>query len=125
MYFLAQVVILARIIPDETQARSSTIGINLLVDLLRNSRSDEILALAADFVACLSHTRAGKYVLLSLLSLSIQLELLPVSWLLTENKKKSNLTEDILLCTWDIASSNIGSNRWEAYDITEMIFIFF
>ncbi|GFN93002.1 ankyrin and armadillo repeat-containing protein [Plakobranchus ocellatus] len=54
-----QVVILARIIPDEEQAKSSAAGIKLLVDLLQDSRSEEVQALAADCVASLTHTRAG------------------------------------------------------------------
>ncbi|RUS75422.1 hypothetical protein EGW08_016801 [Elysia chlorotica] len=53
------VVILARIIPDEEQAKSSAAGIKLLVDLLQDSQSDEVLALAADCIASLAHTRAG------------------------------------------------------------------
>lgn len=54
-----QVVILARIIPDEEQAKSSAAGIKLLVDLLQDSRSEEVLALVADCIASLAHTRAG------------------------------------------------------------------
>ncbi|CAG5125020.1 unnamed protein product [Candidula unifasciata] len=54
-----QVVILSRVISDEIQALSSATGIKLLVDLLKDSKSEEILALAADCVARLSHTRAG------------------------------------------------------------------
>jgi len=54
-----QVVILARIIPNEEQAKSSAAGIKLLVDLLQDSSSEEVQALAADCVASLSHTRAG------------------------------------------------------------------
>ncbi|CAL1540714.1 unnamed protein product [Lymnaea stagnalis] len=54
-----QVVILARIIPDEEQAKSSAVGIKLLIDLLQDSQNDTILALAADHVASLGHTRAG------------------------------------------------------------------
>ncbi|GFO39289.1 ankyrin and armadillo repeat-containing protein [Plakobranchus ocellatus] len=56
---MLQVVILARIIPDEEQAKSSAAGIKLLVDLLQDSRSEEVQALAADCVASLTHTRAG------------------------------------------------------------------
>ena len=55
-----QVVILARIIPDEDQAKSSAMGIKLLVDLLEQSNNDLILALASDCIARLAHTRAGK-----------------------------------------------------------------
>ncbi|KAK2180327.1 hypothetical protein NP493_447g01012 [Ridgeia piscesae] len=54
-----QVVVLARIIPDEEQAISSAAGIKLLSDLLADSRSDQILALTADCIARLAHTRAG------------------------------------------------------------------
>ncbi|XP_059154242.1 ankyrin and armadillo repeat-containing protein-like isoform X2 [Physella acuta] len=54
-----QVVVLARIIPDEEQARASAVGIKLLIDLLEDSQSVHIQALAADYVASLSHTRAG------------------------------------------------------------------
>nr|XP_006821473.1 PREDICTED: ankyrin and armadillo repeat-containing protein-like [Saccoglossus kowalevskii] len=54
-----QVVVLARIIPDEDQASSSAIGIKLLVDLLEESNSQEIHGLAADCIARLAHTRAG------------------------------------------------------------------
>ncbi|CAH1779553.1 unnamed protein product [Owenia fusiformis] len=54
-----QVVVLARIIPDEEQAMSSAAGIKLLVDLLNVSKSELILALCADCIARLSHTRAG------------------------------------------------------------------
>jgi hypothetical protein len=55
-----QVVVLARIIPDEEQAKSSAIGIKLLVDILDQSDVDNIKAEAASFIACLAHTRAGK-----------------------------------------------------------------
>ncbi|KAL5021576.1 hypothetical protein ScPMuIL_000731 [Solemya velum] len=54
-----QVVILARIIPDEEQAASSAAGIKLLVDLLQDSESEQILGLAADCISRLAHTRAG------------------------------------------------------------------
>ncbi|XP_052818748.1 ankyrin and armadillo repeat-containing protein-like [Mya arenaria] len=54
-----QVVILSRIIPDEEQALSSATGIKLLVDLLQDSQSEQILALASDCIARLAHTRAG------------------------------------------------------------------
>ncbi|XP_077982959.1 ankyrin and armadillo repeat-containing protein-like isoform X2 [Glandiceps talaboti] len=54
-----QVVSLARIIPDEDQASSSAIGIKLLVDLLEDSKNEEIQALASDCIARLAHTRAG------------------------------------------------------------------
>ncbi|XP_072169198.1 ankyrin and armadillo repeat-containing protein-like [Diadema setosum] len=54
-----QVVILARIIPDEDQATTSAIGIKLLVDLLEQSQNPIILALTAGCLARLAHTRAG------------------------------------------------------------------
>ncbi|KAK3085996.1 hypothetical protein FSP39_011936 [Pinctada imbricata] len=54
-----QVVVLARIIPDEEQALSSAAGIKLMVDLLQDSTSNETLSLAADCIARLAHTRAG------------------------------------------------------------------
>ncbi|XP_071957415.1 ankyrin and armadillo repeat-containing protein-like isoform X2 [Antedon mediterranea] len=54
-----QVVVLARIIPDEDQATSSAIGIKLLVDMLEQSKNDQILAITCDCIARLSHTRAG------------------------------------------------------------------
>ena len=59
--FWLQVVVLARIIPDEEQAISSATGIKLLVDLLRDSASDQIVAMSCDCIARLSHTRAGMY----------------------------------------------------------------
>ena len=55
-----QVVILSRIIKDEEQAISSAAGIKLIAELLQTSKSNDILALAADCVARLTHTRAGK-----------------------------------------------------------------
>ncbi|XP_046367118.2 ankyrin and armadillo repeat-containing protein-like [Haliotis rufescens] len=54
-----QIVVLARIIPDEEQAKSSALGIKLIVDLLQDSKDNSILALASDCVARLAHTRAG------------------------------------------------------------------
>ncbi|XP_076470058.1 uncharacterized protein LOC143300343 [Babylonia areolata] len=54
-----QVVVLARIIPDEEQAKSSAVGIKLLVDLLDQTSGDDVRALAASYIACLAHTRAG------------------------------------------------------------------
>merc|ERR1712038_2020120 len=54
-----QVVVLARIIPDEEQAISSAAGIKLLVDLLQDSKSNEIHSLSADCISRLAHTRAG------------------------------------------------------------------
>lgn len=56
-----QVVVLSKIIPDEEQALSSATGIKLLVDLLQDSQSDQILALASDCIARLAHTRAGEW----------------------------------------------------------------
>jgi len=60
MYDVQQVVVLSRIIPDEEQALSSAAGIKLLVDILQESSSKEVLALAADCIARLGHTRAGR-----------------------------------------------------------------
>ncbi|XP_033113077.1 ankyrin and armadillo repeat-containing protein-like [Anneissia japonica] len=54
-----QVVVLARIIPDEDQATSSAIGIKLLVDMLEQSKNDQILTITCDCIARLAHTRAG------------------------------------------------------------------
>ncbi|KAL8590568.1 hypothetical protein ACOMHN_011004 [Nucella lapillus] len=54
-----QVVVLARIIPDEEQARSSAVGIKLLVDILDQSSSEDARSAAAAYIACLAHTRAG------------------------------------------------------------------
>ena len=59
-FVVLKVVVLARIIPDEEQAISSAAGVKLLVDLLHDSKSDSILALAADCIARLAHTRAGR-----------------------------------------------------------------
>ena len=52
---------LARIIPDEEQAVASAAGIKLIVDILNESSSKVIQALAADCVARLAHTRAGAF----------------------------------------------------------------
>ncbi|XP_067933581.1 ankyrin and armadillo repeat-containing protein-like [Watersipora subatra] len=54
-----QVVVLARIIPDEEQAVASAAGIKLLADILNDSSSKIIQSLASDCVARLAHTRAG------------------------------------------------------------------
>ncbi|XP_053305618.1 ankyrin and armadillo repeat-containing protein-like [Spea bombifrons] len=54
-----QVVVLARIIPDVDPAYTSAAGIQMLVCLLEGSSSGDVVALAADCVARLSHTRAG------------------------------------------------------------------
>lgn len=56
---ILQVVVLARIIPDEEQATSSAVGIKLLVNILHDSSSEDIKAMAADYIASLAHTRAG------------------------------------------------------------------
>ncbi len=61
MVCFTKIVVMARIIPDEEQAISSAAGIKLLVDLLRDSANEVILALAADCVARLAHTRAGAH----------------------------------------------------------------
>ncbi|XP_076449213.1 ankyrin and armadillo repeat-containing protein-like [Babylonia areolata] len=54
-----QVVVLARIIPDMEQADSSAAGIKLLVEILGSSKDDHVRTMAASFIACLAHTRAG------------------------------------------------------------------
>lgn len=58
-------VILARIIPDEEQAVASAAGIKLIVDILNESTSHVIQGLAADCIARLAHTRAGRITLLT------------------------------------------------------------
>lgn len=50
---------LARIIPDEEQAVATASGIKLIGDILVESRSKVIQALAADCIARLAHTRSG------------------------------------------------------------------
>lgn len=50
---------LSRVIPDEEQAVISAAGIKLISDILNESRSPVIQALAADCIARLAHTRAG------------------------------------------------------------------
>lgn len=62
-----QAIVLAKIIPDEEQAVISAAGIKLIVDILNESRSPVIQALAADCVARLAHTRAGKLCILGTL----------------------------------------------------------
>ena len=64
MMMMMQVVVLARIIPDEEQAKSSAIGIKLLVDILDQSTCDDVTSMAAAYIACLAHTRAGQSALL-------------------------------------------------------------
>ncbi|OCT84560.1 hypothetical protein XELAEV_18022713mg [Xenopus laevis] len=54
-----QLVILAPIILDKKPSYTCAVGIQTLVSLLEDSTSDETLALAADCVARLSHSRAG------------------------------------------------------------------
>lgn len=51
---------LSRVIPDEEQAVISAAGIKLISDVLYDSKSAIIQALAADCIARLAHTRAGK-----------------------------------------------------------------
>ena len=53
-----QVVILSRIFPDEDQASTSAVGIQLLVTLLQQN-NEEIQAMCSNFIAGLSHTRPG------------------------------------------------------------------
>ena len=47
-------------IPDEEQAVISAAGIKLISDILHESKSHVIQALAADCIARLAHTRAGR-----------------------------------------------------------------
>ncbi|XP_073516034.1 ankyrin and armadillo repeat-containing protein-like isoform X2 [Phyllobates terribilis] len=54
-----QLVVLAHIISDKDPSYTSAVGIQTLVELLETTRSYNALALAADCVARLSHTRAG------------------------------------------------------------------
>ncbi|XP_069509428.1 ankyrin and armadillo repeat-containing protein-like [Ambystoma mexicanum] len=54
-----QSIVLARIIPDQESANTSATGIKILVDALEHSSSAKTVALAADCVARLAHTRAG------------------------------------------------------------------
>ena len=56
---ILQVIVLSRVIPDEEQAVISAAGIKLISDILHESRSPVIQALAADCIARLAHTRAG------------------------------------------------------------------
>lgn len=57
--FCMQVIVLAKVIPDEEQAVISAAGIKLISDVLHESKSSVVQALAADIVARLAHTRAG------------------------------------------------------------------
>ncbi|XP_075432502.1 ankyrin and armadillo repeat-containing protein-like isoform X2 [Ascaphus truei] len=54
-----QLVVLARILPDNEPLHTCATGIQDLVAMLETSTSNDTLALAADCVARLSHTRAG------------------------------------------------------------------
>ncbi|KAM4723009.1 uncharacterized protein WCC33_009210 [Rhinophrynus dorsalis] len=54
-----QLVVLARIIPDKEPSYACAAGIQTLVGLLEHSTSSDTLALTADCLARLSHTRAG------------------------------------------------------------------
>lgn len=54
-----QIIILSRIIPDEDQSITCATGIKLLVSLLEESQSEDILSLTANFLGGLAHTRAG------------------------------------------------------------------
>jgi len=55
-----QVVVLSRIIPDKEPALSSAEGIKTLIERLEKTKSDGIKGYAADCIARLAHTRAGK-----------------------------------------------------------------
>ncbi|XP_063294854.1 ankyrin and armadillo repeat-containing protein-like [Pelobates fuscus] len=54
-----QLVVLAKIIPDKDPSYSSATGIQTLVGVLESSGSNNTIALAADCVARLSHSRTG------------------------------------------------------------------
>ncbi|XP_073411035.1 ankyrin and armadillo repeat-containing protein-like isoform X1 [Dendrobates tinctorius] len=54
-----QLVVLAHIIPDKDPSYTCAVGIQTLVEILETTRNYDALALAADCVARLSHTRAG------------------------------------------------------------------
>ncbi|KAE8608875.1 hypothetical protein XENTR_v10011641 [Xenopus tropicalis] len=54
-----QLIVLAPIILDKKPSYTCAVGIQTLTSLLEHSTSDETLALAADCVARLSHSRAG------------------------------------------------------------------
>lgn len=64
LFFLCNVflqsIVLSRIIPDNEPANITAIGIRTIVDTLERSQAHHTLALAADCVARLAHTRAGK-----------------------------------------------------------------
>ena len=53
-------------IPDEEQAVISAAGIKLISDILHESHSPVIQSLAADCIARLAHTRAGKHLFIYL-----------------------------------------------------------
>lgn len=53
-----QVVVLSRIFPDEDQAVTSAVGIQLLTSLLQHENVD-LQAMCSNFIAGLSHTRPG------------------------------------------------------------------
>ncbi|KAM5138774.1 uncharacterized protein ACMZJ9_017284 [Mantella aurantiaca] len=54
-----QLVVLAPVIPDRDPSFSCAVGIQTLIGLLERSQSEKTQALAADFVAGLSHCRPG------------------------------------------------------------------
>ncbi|XP_072278799.1 ankyrin and armadillo repeat-containing protein-like [Pyxicephalus adspersus] len=54
-----QLVVLAPILPDTDPSYTCAVGIQTLIGLLEKSQSKKTQALAADFVAGLSHCRAG------------------------------------------------------------------
>ncbi|KAK6480057.1 ankyrin and armadillo repeat-containing protein-like [Huso huso] len=54
-----QCVVLSRIIPDKQPASACALAIQTIVGILEHSQSKPILALAADCVGRLAHTRAG------------------------------------------------------------------
>ncbi|XP_025065265.1 ankyrin and armadillo repeat-containing protein-like isoform X3 [Alligator sinensis] len=69
-----QSIVLSRIIPDNEPANITAIGIRTIVDTLERSQAHHTLALAADCVARLAHTRADAVgVLFQLLSSSVVL----------------------------------------------------
>ena len=53
-----QTVVLSRIFPDEDQANTSAVGIQMLVTLLQQD-DEELQAMCSNFIAGLSHTRPG------------------------------------------------------------------
>nr|XP_014348786.1 PREDICTED: ankyrin and armadillo repeat-containing protein-like [Latimeria chalumnae] len=54
-----QCIVLCRTIPDNEPANTTATGIKTIVDVLEQSHSKDALALAADCLARLAHTRAG------------------------------------------------------------------